>query len=100
MEVKDFIPVIQLCEHYCVEISFFKKLREFGLIEITSIEKTLYLHQDNLGEVEKIIRIHRELNVNIEGIDVVLNLLQKVNDLQNELNKVQNRLRLYENDYQ
>ena len=97
MEIKDFIPVIQLCSHYKVEISFFNELNEVGLIEITTIEQSLYLHQDKINDVEKMIRIHRELNVNTEGIDVVFNLLQKVDDLQNELNNVQNRLRLYEN---
>ena len=98
MEIKDFIPVIQLCSHYQVEISFFNELNEVGLIEITTIEQTLYLHQDKINDVEKMIRIHRELNVNTEGIDVVFNLLQKVDDLQNELNNLQNRLRLYENN--
>jgi len=98
MEIKDFIPVIQLCSHYKVEISFFNELNEVGLIEITTIEQSLYLHQDKINDVEKMIRIHRELNVNTEGIDVVFNLLQKVDDLQNELNNVQNRLRLYENN--
>jgi hypothetical protein len=98
MEIKDFIPVIQLCSHYKVEISFFNELNEVGLIEITTIEQSLYLHQDKINYVEKMIRIHRELNVNTEGIDVVFNLLQKVDDLQNELNNVQNRLRLYENN--
>ncbi len=43
------------------------------------------------------IRIHHQLKVNTEGIDVVFNLLQKVDDLRNELNTVRNRLRLYEN---
>jgi len=98
MEIKDFIPVIQLCSHYKVEISFFNELNEVGLIEITTIEQSLYLHQDKINDVEKMIRIHRELNVNTEGIDVVFNLLQKVDDLQNKLNNVQNRLRLYENN--
>ncbi len=98
MEIKDFIPVIQLCSHYKVEISFFNELNEVGLIEITTIEQSLYIHQDEINDVEKMIRIHRELNVNTEGIDVVFNLLQKVDDLQNELNNVQNRLRLYENN--
>ena len=48
-------------------------------------------------EIEKMIRMHQELDVNIEGIDVVFNLLQKIDSLQKELANVRNRLRLYEN---
>ncbi len=98
METKDFIPVIQLCSHYKVELSFFKELNEVGLIDIITIEQASCLHLDKINDVEKMIRIHHELNVNIEGIDVVFNLLQKVGSLQSELNAMQNRLRLYEND--
>ncbi len=99
MKLKDFIPIVQLCEHYSVEVSFFNELHEEGLISITTLEQTSYLHQDKISDVEKMIRIHQELNINTEGIDAVFNLLQKIDSLQNELNKLNNRLNLYENDY-
>ena len=40
--------------------------------------------------------MQKDLNINLEGVDTVLNLLDKINDLQTQLNTVQNRLRLYE----
>ncbi len=98
MEAKNYIPVVLLCSQYKVEVSFFNELYDVGLIEIITIEQTQYLHQDKISDIEKIIRMHRELNVNIEGIDVIFNLLRKVNDLQSKLNATQNRLLLYEND--
>ncbi len=98
METTHFIPVIQLCELYEVEESFFHALNEVGLIEISTIEQAPCLHHEKINDVEKMIRIHYELNVNIEGIDVVFNLLQKLNSLQSELISMQNRLHLYEND--
>jgi len=99
MKRKDFIPIVQLCEHYSVEISFFDELHEEGLISITTLEQTSYLHQDKISDLEKMIRIHQELNINTEGIDAVFNLLNKIDSLQNELNTLHNRLRLYENDF-
>mgnify|MGYP001822059858 FL=1 len=99
MELKDLIPIIHLCEHYSVKTSFFDKLHEEGLISITTFEQTSYLHQDKIGDVEKMIRIHQELNINTEGIDAVFNLLQKIDSLQNEVNKLHDRLRLYESDF-
>ena len=98
MNTENFIPLNQLCTHYKVEMSFFSNLSEIGLIEIKTIEQSQYIHYDKINDVEKMIRIYRELDVNIEGIDVVFNLLQKIDDIQNELLTVKNRLRLYEND--
>lgn len=99
MEGQDFISIMQLCDHYKLEVSFFKQLEEEGLVEITTVKQTQCLHQNSIDDVEKMIRIHQELKINIEGIDVVFNLLQKMKGLQNEMNSLQNRLRLYENDF-
>jgi hypothetical protein len=44
------------------------------------------------------IRLHHELNVNAEGIDVVLNLLEKEMQLRQEVISLKNKLRLYENE--
>ncbi len=96
MDNKDFIPITQLCDHYTIEMSFFKRLHNEGLIELTTIEKTTCLHQDKLHAFEKIVRIHNDLHINIEGIDVVFNLLEKVDDLNNELLQTKSRLSLYE----
>ncbi|MDO6803499.1 chaperone modulator CbpM [Wenyingzhuangia sp. 1_MG-2023] len=87
-----------LCTHYNLEISFVDTLNKMGLIKIEIVEEKQFVHQDQISDLEKIIRLHHELNVNLEGIDVVFNLLEKERALRNELNTLKNRLRLYEND--
>ncbi|WP_339815976.1 chaperone modulator CbpM [uncultured Imperialibacter sp.] len=96
MKTDTHIPIETLCEHYKVETTFFISLGEIGLIEIETIEQAQYVHEDQMNAVEKMIRMHHELDVNIEGIDVVFNLLNKIEALQTELNQVRSRLRLYE----
>ncbi|MBK5209377.1 MAG: chaperone modulator CbpM [Flavobacteriaceae bacterium] len=97
MSKENFIPLHKLCELYQVEMSFFSNLSEVGLIQITTIEQSLYVDQDKINDIEKMIRIYHDLNLNIEGIDIVFNLLQKITDLENELITIKNRLRFYEN---
>ena len=96
MSLKNFIPINQLCTHYKVEMSFFSSLNEFGLIEIKTFEQSYYIHQDKVNDIEKIIRMHQELDINFEGIDTIFNLLEKIKALQTELITTKNRLRLYE----
>ena len=96
MNMENLIPIPLLCAHYEVEISFFSNLNEIGLIEIKTIESSQYIDSDSVYEIEKIVRMHQELDVNIEGIDVVFNLLQKIDALQKELTALKNRLNLYE----
>lgn len=99
MEGHDFISVLKLCDHYKVEVSFFNQLNEVGLVEIVTIQQKPYLHEDAITDVEKMVRINQDLNINIEGIDAVFNLLKKMNELEYKMNLLQNRLRLYENDF-
>jgi len=97
MSEKQWISAATLCTHYNIEISFVNALNELGLIRIEIVEQNRVIHQDQISDLEKIVRLHKELNVNLEGIDVVFNLLEKEKELQNELIALKNRLRLYEN---
>lgn len=96
MKMKNLIPIPVLCAHYEVELSFFSNLSEMGLFEIKTIENNQYIDSDTVDNIEKMIRMHQELDLNMAGIDIVFNLLEKIEGLQNELITLRNRLRLYE----
>ena len=95
---KNLIPVETLCSHYEIEFSFINSLYQTGLIELTFIEEMHFIEEEHVADIEKMIRLHSELNINIEGIDVVFNLLEKEKQLREELTSLKRRLRLYEND--
>ena len=96
MAVQNLVKIETLCAHYELDISFFDALDNIGLISIETKETIKFIEKDKIGEVEKMIRFHQDLNLNLEGIDVVFNLLQKVDELEQELQSVKNRLRLFE----
>ncbi|UMB53815.1 chaperone modulator CbpM [Lutibacter sp. A64] len=98
MDKQNLIQIETICYHYKVEISFIKDLENIGLITVETYENTKFIHEDKISDLEKMIRLHNELNVNIEGIDIVFNLLQKELKLKEELNALKSRLRLYENE--
>lgn len=98
METNNLILIEQFCEHHSIEISFINSLNEFGLIDVVIMNDNKYLTHEQLKEVEKMMRLHYELDINMEGIDAISNLLKRINYLQGELINVQNKLRLYEED--
>jgi hypothetical protein len=97
MKNDNWILLETLSSNYQVELSFFTNLNDLGLIKIEIMEQSPYIHENQMHNLERMIRLHHELEVNPEGIEVVLNLLQKIERLQNDLKATQNRLRLYEN---
>ncbi|TRX31782.1 MerR family transcriptional regulator [Flavobacterium sp. ZT3R18] len=96
MNTENLILLKNLCSNYQVELSFFTHLSEIGLIEIEIIEQSPYIRESQIKDIERMIRMHHELEVNPEGIDVVFNLLQKIDRLEKDLITAKNRLKLYE----
>lgn len=95
MKKNNLIPVEQLCSHYNIEISFISSLSQYGLIELTRMEEVTYVHPDQIKDIEKMMRLHFDLDINIEGIDAIYHLLQRVDQLHNELKSVKNQLHPY-----
>ena len=98
MEPVDMIVLDEFCANHQVEISFIRSLEEHGLIEIIIVNETLCVPGNELSKLEQIVRLHRELNINLEGIDAINNLLQRIENLQNEITELRNRLNFYEED--
>ncbi|REG90972.1 chaperone modulator CbpM [Algoriphagus antarcticus] len=96
MAQQELILIETLCTHYEIEVSFVDSLYSLGLIEIHTIEQTRFIPEEKVADLEKMIRIHQDLEVNPEGIDVIFNLLRKINNLRSELADTKNRLIRYE----
>ena len=97
METKNLISIQQFCKYYKVPLTFINALNEYELVEIIVANRENYLRITQLNEVEKMMRLHYDLNINLEGIDAIYNLLKQVESLQDEIVSLKNRLNFYEN---
>jgi chaperone modulatory protein CbpM len=96
MDKVNLIPAYEFCASHNIEISFINSLKEAGLVEITTITETEYIPETQLHELERIIHLYYDLDINLEGIETVIHLLQRINNMQDEITLLKNRLRLYE----
>ena len=96
METQELIIVEVFCQEFQIDTSVIWELEEFGLIETIKQEETHYIHRNQIITVEKIIRLHTELNINKEGVEVILDLLDKVASLNLDIKILKDRLNLYE----
>jgi hypothetical protein len=96
MEPKEYIAVSEFCSSHHIQYSFINSLNEYGLLELTVIEEDEFIHPEQVRELEKIMRLHYDLEINMQGIDAITHLLKKVNDLQEEIRYLRNRLERFE----
>jgi chaperone modulatory protein CbpM len=96
MQTQYLIALDEFCANHNIEISFISSLQQTGLMEITTIKETGFIDAGQLQQLEKFIRLYYELDINMEGIETITYLLQRINSLQDEIITLKNKLRLYE----
>jgi hypothetical protein len=96
MQKEDLIPASEFCISHDIEISFIRSLQENGMLEVEIIDENYYIDPGELSQLEKISHFYYDLGINLEGIETINYLLEKVDQLHREVVSLQNRLRLYE----
>jgi len=96
MQTENLISINEFCINHNIEISFISSLQQTGLIEITTIKETGFIDVSQLRQLEKIVRFYFDLDINLEGIETITHLLQRINSMHDEITRLRNRLRLYE----
>lgn len=96
MNSEDLILIDLFCLHHGIEVNFIAALKEYGMIKIIVIEEKEYFSLEQLAAIEKIIRLHFDLEINLEGIDVIMNLLNQIDDFKSQLVITQNKLDFFE----
>lgn len=91
MKNNELIQLTLFCLHHQVDRSLILSLSEIGLIEIVVINHEHYLSNQEMTRIERLIRLHNELGINLEGIDVIDGLLNQIKSLQEELIRAKNR---------
>ena len=98
MSRSSLIPASDFCTYHDVEYTFISSLQDAGLIEITHVNETTYIPETELQKLERMIRLHDELEINVAGIEAITHLLERVEYIQQEMRSLKNKLRLYEGE--
>ena len=91
-----WIPVRTFCVHHHIEFSLIHTLHGYGMVEILKRKEEYFIPAQQLNELERFIRLYRDLDINPEGIDAIIHLLRKMVNMQDRITLLQNRLSRYE----
>lgn len=96
MQTEQLILVETFCSYHQVEVSFMTSLHEYGLVEIISKENSSYIPESKVKDAEQLVRLHNDLDLSPEGLEIVCYLLEQLRHKNEELSMLQNKLRFYE----
>lgn len=92
----ELIKVTEYCIRQHTDRTFIEALEQSGLIRFTLLENEAFIHYDQLPDLECFIRWHYDLEINLEGIEALSHLLQKIKDMQQYTHELELRLKHYE----
>lgn len=92
MEREKFISVKTFCERHGIQESFVHSMYEFELVRMDYVQEEALLPADELPLLEKMVRLHHELDINPEGIQAIHHLLGQVEELQQEVASLRRKL--------
>jgi len=80
---------------YEVEETFIASLQEVGLIRVVDQDDDRFIEYEDLSDLEQFIRWYYEMDINVEGIDALRHMLQRVRSLQSEIAQLRHELQFY-----
>ncbi len=98
MTTEQLIAVEVFATHQGLEATFVHALHERGLIRITMVQEQHFLKPDELARIEQLARMHYDLDINLEGLEAISHLLDRIDAAQQDLRMLRERLRIYEVD--
>jgi chaperone modulatory protein CbpM len=90
--MENLIATTDICTYHEVEYTFINSLNEAGLVELKVVNQTTFIPESELQKLEKMIRMHHELEINIAGIEAIIHLLDRVEQMQEEMRVLRNRI--------
>jgi hypothetical protein len=82
---KEAIKLEIFCEFHHVEHQLIYSFIDYGFFEVIKEEEEVFIPNSSLEEVERCVRLSKELGVNLAGLEVINNMRQKMLLLRQEL---------------
>lgn len=96
MKQTTYIYLEEFCISHNIEVSLIHQLVDFEILTLEKAENQEMIEINELPKLEKMIRLHQELEINAEGLQAIYHLLEQVENLQRENIKLRRKLNLFE----
>jgi len=96
MAAEKYIWIRDFCQGHSLEEAFLYELQEFDLIRIVEVERQPAIHRRELHRLERLVRLHHDLEISPQGLQAVQHLLDRLEEVQHELFQLRRRLGRWE----
>lgn len=96
MKHESYILIQHFCETTSVDPKFIEQLFEFDLIQHIELDDSPALLKEELPILERMVRLHYDLDINLEGLQVIAHMREKMIRMQEEMLVLERKLKRFE----
>lgn len=96
MAAQKIIRLTEYCKHHQIETTFIKELHDNDLIKLQYEKRTAYIPYSELSVLDRMVRMSRDLELNVPGILLVNQLLQRIKDHEQQIRELNSKLSLFD----
>ena len=85
---KDSVDFAEICRRLGIQPVELEAMEEEGLITLAAVRDEKVLPSDQLDRLEMILRLQRDLSINLAGIDVILEMRGKMIQMRKEVDDI------------
>lgn len=97
MKNENLVPVLEFCQINEVENGLVNHLYSSGIIHLVKENQEYYILKEEIPFVEKWVSFHKELDINIPGLEVISYLLPRMEAQLQEIQELKSLLHFYQN---
>jgi DNA-binding transcriptional MerR regulator len=91
-----YIAIEEFCNHHGIEERLIREFADFGLVPLHVENNREFLPSKVITRLERTLRLFRDLEVNKEGIEVILHMRRQLKKLHRQHERLLNRLQQLE----
>ncbi|WP_028296391.1 chaperone modulator CbpM [Olivibacter sitiensis] len=90
----ELILLREYCTRCEVDPTFVQVLEDEDMIEVTLISGERYISEDQLDMLSRFVNWHYDLDINVEGIDAMRHLMEKMQRMQERIYELEAKLQI------
>ena len=93
---RTYITITEYCSYNQVEPDFVMALVEGGILQLRNEQNEPSIDYEELEALERYRRLRYDLDINIQGLSAIHHLLDKMQQMQFEMKRMENAITFYE----
>ncbi len=90
--MKKYISLKTLAAFHQVDEALLQELIEYEIVPLSKRNREWAISLDYLDDFERALRLHRELGVNLQGVDIICRMHNRIKEMQAEIEHLKSLL--------